>query len=46
MMLDNLLIPNTEATLVHQLFAAGADDFVSKPIVRPELITRIVSRLH
>jgi DNA-binding response OmpR family regulator len=41
-----LLIPNTEATLVHQVFAAGANDFVSKPIVGPELITRIASRLN
>lgn len=36
---------NPEAELIHQVFLAGADDFVSKPIVGPELITRVVSRL-
>ncbi|MDK3156599.1 response regulator [Kamptonema cortianum] len=35
--------PDTQ--LIHQVFIAGADDFVSKPIVGPELITRVVSRL-
>jgi diguanylate cyclase (GGDEF)-like protein len=30
---------------VQQIFAAGADDFVSKPIVGPELMTRILNRL-
>jgi len=29
---------------VNQVFGAGADDFVSKPIVGPELVTRIVNR--
>ncbi|HYG58962.1 MAG TPA: diguanylate cyclase [Symbiobacteriaceae bacterium] len=32
--------------LVAQLFAAGADDFVRKPIIGPELVTRIKSRLE
>jgi len=28
------------------VFAAGADDYVSKPIVGPELVTRIFNRLE
>lgn len=36
----------TDLQLVRQVFAAGADDFVSKPIVGPELITRIIGRLE
>lgn len=39
------LTASRESALVTQLFAAGADDFVNKPIVGPELITRIVNRL-
>jgi len=30
---------------VQQVFACGADDFVRKPILAPELITRIMNRL-
>lgn len=30
----------------HQVFAAGADDYISKPIVEPELLTRILNRLE
>lgn len=40
------LAERTDATTIHQIFAAGADDFVSKPIVGPELVTRILSRLE
>lgn len=29
-----------------QIFAAGADDYLAKPIAAPELITRIVNRLE
>ncbi|HEY5864706.1 MAG TPA: response regulator [Candidatus Tectomicrobia bacterium] len=36
----------TDAATVQQVFAAGADDFVSKPIVGPELLTRITNRLE
>jgi PAS domain S-box-containing protein len=35
-----------DARTVNQVFAAGADDFVSKPIVGPELVTRILNRLE
>lgn len=31
---------------VYRIFAAGADDYVAKPIVGPELITRITNRLE
>ncbi len=36
----------TDAATINQVFAAGADDFVSKPIVGPELIARIMQRLE
>lgn len=35
-----------DAETIHRVFAAGADDFVSKPIVGPELLTRILNRLE
>ena len=41
-----ILTADTSAATVNQLFAVGADDFVSQPIVGPELITRIVNRLE
>ena len=40
------LTAQTDADTVHRLFAAGADDYVSKPIVGPELITRITNRVE
>ncbi|MGJ5673410.1 MAG: response regulator [Nostochopsis sp.] len=40
------LTVHNDADIVNQVFAVGADDFVSKPIVGPELITRIVNRLE
>lgn len=40
------LTVHTDATVVNQVFAVGADDFVSKPIVGPELVTRIINRLE
>ncbi len=36
----------TDAATVSQVFAAGGDDFVSKPIVGPELVARIANRLE
>jgi diguanylate cyclase (GGDEF)-like protein len=39
------LTAHTDAETVNQVFTLGADDFVSKPIVGPELITRIINRL-
>jgi diguanylate cyclase (GGDEF)-like protein len=32
--------------MVHRVFSAGADDFVAKPVVGPELVTRIRNRLE
>jgi PAS domain S-box-containing protein len=34
------------AEIVNQVYSVGADDFVSKPIVGPELVTRIINRLE
>jgi diguanylate cyclase (GGDEF)-like protein len=36
----------TEAATVSELFAAGADDFVPKPVVGPVLIARVANRLE
>lgn len=35
-----------DAETIQNVFAAGADDYVSKPIVAPELVTRIFNRLE
>jgi DNA-binding response OmpR family regulator len=40
------LTAHADAETVNQVFAVGADDFVSKPIVGPELVTRIINRLE
>ena len=40
------LTVHSDANIVNQVFAAGADDFVSKPIIGPELVTRIINRLE
>lgn len=40
------LTGHTDSDTVHRVFAVGADDYVSKPIVGPELLTRIVNRLE
>lgn len=40
------LTAHTNAETMHQVFAAGADDFVCKPIIGPELVTRILNRLE
>ena len=40
------LTAHTEADIVNQIFALGADDFVSKPVVGPELVVRLVNRLE
>lgn len=41
-----LLTAHTDADTMRQIFAAGADDYVSKPFVEPELLTRILNRLE
>ncbi|WP_414519126.1 response regulator [Nostoc sp. PCC 9305] len=40
------LTVHSDAEMVNRVFSVGADDFVSKPIVGPELVTRIVNRLE
>jgi DNA-binding response OmpR family regulator/HPt (histidine-containing phosphotransfer) domain-containing protein len=39
------LTAHTDSDTVNQVFSVGADDFVCKPIVGPELVTRIINRL-
>jgi len=40
------LTARTEPETVYRVFAAGADDYVGKPLIGPELITRIRNRLE
>ncbi len=40
------LTAHTEPEVINQVFAAGADDFVNKPIVGPELVVRVLNRLE
>lgn len=40
------LTVHNDAEVLNQVFSVGADDFVSKPIVGPELVTRIINRLE
>jgi DNA-binding response OmpR family regulator/HPt (histidine-containing phosphotransfer) domain-containing protein len=37
---------HTDIKFIQQVFAAGADDFIGKPVVEPELITRVISRIN
>ncbi|WP_263971709.1 response regulator [Leptolyngbya ohadii] len=41
-----ILTALTDAETINQVFGSGADDFITKPIVGPELVTRIVNRLE
>lgn len=41
-----ILTANKDAETVNQIFRLGADDFVSKPIIGPELVTRVINRLE
>jgi DNA-binding response OmpR family regulator len=36
---------HTDMNSIQHVFAAGADDFISKPVVGPELVTRVISRI-
>jgi diguanylate cyclase (GGDEF)-like protein len=40
------LTSHSDRQTIQQVFAVGADDFVSKPVVVPELLTRIINRLE
>jgi diguanylate cyclase (GGDEF)-like protein len=35
----------TDAATIERVFQAGADDYVTKPIIGPELVTRVTNRL-
>jgi len=37
---------HTDIKSIQQVFAAGADDFIGKPVVGPELITRVINRIN
>lgn len=36
---------HTHMESIQRVFAAGADDFIGKPVVGPELVTRVISRI-
>ncbi|HEY9639940.1 MAG TPA: response regulator [Coleofasciculaceae cyanobacterium] len=36
---------HTDAESLQQAFAAGADDFITKPVLGPEMVTRVLSRI-
>ena len=40
------LTAHRDTDTVQQVFRAGADDFICKPIVGPELLTRVLNRLE
>jgi diguanylate cyclase (GGDEF)-like protein len=40
------LTGRTDPDTIQRVFAAGADDFVAKPLVGPELVTRVRNRLE
>ncbi|MFM2303457.1 MAG: hypothetical protein RLZZ135_866 [Cyanobacteriota bacterium] len=40
------LTAHTEPTLIHQVFAIGADDFITKPVIGPEIIARITNLME
>lgn len=40
------LSAHTDAETVNQVFTAGADDYVNKPILGPELVARVLNRLE
>lgn len=40
------LTTQTDAEAVRQMFMVGADDYVMKPVVEPELVTRVLNRLE
>ncbi|MBD2501461.1 response regulator [Anabaena azotica] len=37
---------HTDAQSLQQAFAVGADDFINKPVLGPELVTRVLSRIE
>ncbi|MGC9526046.1 MAG: response regulator [Limnospira sp.] len=41
-----ILTSYSDPETISRVFSAGADDFISKPVVGPELIARLFNRLH
>ena len=41
-----VLTGQTDTAFIQKIFAAGADDVIQKPIVPPELVTRVVNRIE
>jgi CheY-like chemotaxis protein len=41
-----LMTEHTDIQSIQQVFAAGANDFIQKPVEKLEVVTRIVSRLY
>ncbi|MDY7012069.1 MAG: response regulator, partial [Cyanobacteriota bacterium] len=41
-----MLSAHRNSEIVQQVFVAGADDYIQKPIVEPELVARILNRLE
>lgn len=40
------LSAHNDAETVHRVFTVGADDYVNKPVVGPELVARVLNRLE
>jgi len=41
-----VITAQTDPTLIQQMFTVGADDFIRKPIIGPELVSRVVNRIE
>jgi DNA-binding response OmpR family regulator len=41
-----IVTAHTDVESIRRVFAAGADDFIGKPVVGPELVTRVTSRIE
>ncbi|MBD2308118.1 response regulator [Chroococcidiopsis sp. FACHB-1243] len=40
------LSARTDAETIHRVFTIGADDYVNKPVIGPELVARVLNRLE
>lgn len=41
-----VLSAHADAQTIYQVFSAGADDYIQKPVIGPELIARILNRIE